>query len=154
MSVAQFENLLGEWSGAKQVFLEEEVFDSRSTASVKHNIKEQFILISYKWEFDGSPQEGLILFNSQLDERPSRSIWLDSWHMRSEIMYCVGSMGENGVVSFTGSYTVQNSPDWGWRIEIKLSDVDSLEMRMINISPQGEEALGVLAQYSRTHPSG
>ena len=43
-----------------------------------------------------------------------------------------------------------SSPDWGWRIELEVTELDEFEMRMYNISPQGEEELAVQARYDRS----
>jgi hypothetical protein len=69
--------------------------------------------------------------------------------MSSDIMHCLGIRDKEGIVALLGSYSVASSPDWGWRIELELSGIDDLELRMFNISPEGDETPGVLAQYHR-----
>lgn len=63
---------------------------------------------------------------------------------------CDGTRDDGGVVSLRGSYPAPPGPDWGWRIELENHERASLVMRMINISPEGQEALAVLAQYERS----
>lgn len=143
------DELIGDWSGESQLFLESDTFTSKTSAHIKQGMQGQFILVSYIWQFEGSSQEGLIILNSQIGEAPTRANWLDSWHMRNDIMHCSGIRDKEGVVSLLGSYSVPSSPNWGWRIELKLSGSDDLELRMFNISPECDETLGVLAQYQR-----
>jgi len=40
-------------------------------------------------------------------------------------------------------------PDWRWRFEIQTGESDDFELRMYNITPEGDEALAVRAQYWR-----
>jgi hypothetical protein len=143
------EGLIGAWFGESQLFLESDTFTSKTSAHIKQGIQGQFILVSYTWEFEGRSQEGLIIFNSRIGQAPTRANWLDSWHMGSEIMHCLGIRDKEGSVALLGSYSVASSPNWGWRIELRLSGSDDLELRMFNISPEGDETLGVLAQYQR-----
>ena len=70
------------------------------------------------------------------------------------MMVCEQKQGEKGQVRLEGSYSAPQSPDWGWRIEIEIDADASLVIRMINITPEGQEALAVLAQYTRlTEPA-
>ena len=91
------------------------------------------------------------MLRTELDQNPTGAVWLDSWHMRNEIMICDGTRDDRGVVSLQGSYPAPPGPDWGWRIEIENHEGASLVMRMINVSPEGQEALAVLAQYERSN---
>jgi hypothetical protein len=145
------EGLIGHWSGESQLFLESDTFTSKTSAHIRQGIQGQFILVSYVWEFEGSRQEGLIIFNSGIGKAPTRANWLDSWHMRNDIMHCSGIRDKEGMVALLGSYSVPSSPNWGWRIELELSGSDDLELRMFNISPDCDETLGVLAHYQRTN---
>jgi hypothetical protein len=98
---------------------------------------------------DQAPQDGLIIFSSQIDQVATKSEWLDSWHMRNDIMRCKGTMDEDGIVPVVGSYSAPSSPDWGWRIELELVEMDELGIRMFNISPEDDEAIAVRAKYKR-----
>jgi hypothetical protein len=142
--------LLGEWMGTNQLWLSpgERPHESKSTAFVSTAAQSQFINIAYTWAIENEPQDGLIICRSEIGEESSRSVWLDSWHMRNEIMLCKATMDEKGVVSLKGSYPAPPGTDWGWRIEIGHLDNSSFEIRMINITPEGQEALAVLSQYS------
>lgn len=73
--------------------------------------------------------------------------WIDSWGMDGKIMNCYGTMNEAGDIFLKGSYE-DGSPDWGWRIDIPLPTDHSLQLKMYNVSPDGEEFLAVDANYS------
>ena len=146
--MAALEKIIGSWSGDSQLFLEGDLYTCKSTANISEGIRSQFIFVSYLWDFEGTPQEGTIIFNSQVSQVPTKADWLDSWHMRNDIMTCMGTMDEKGVVALHGSYSVPSSPDWEWRIELEVID-DTLELRMFNIPPQGKEEPAVKALSDR-----
>jgi hypothetical protein len=152
MDAAQ--NWLGAWSGTKQVWLYPgaEAMVSASTAQVSTAAQGQFLVLSYAWEAEGEPQDGMILFPPETGEGAAKGVWLDSWHVKDELMVCAAT-GEGGTVTLSGSYPAPEGPDWGWRIEIGGPD-GSLVVRMTNITPQGEEALAVLAEYGRAGQAG
>jgi hypothetical protein len=54
------------------------------------------------------------------------------------------------MVVVRGSYPAPTGPDWGWRIELDLRLADQLQMRMVNITPDGQEMLAVQAVYARS----
>jgi hypothetical protein len=150
-SASQWEKLLGEWAGANQLWLApgEAAHESATMASVSSVAQGQFITIAYTWAFEDEPHDGLIIFRPDPDNGPANSVWLDSWHVKNDIMFCDGTLNDRGVLLLEGSYAAPPGPDWGWRIEIERDASDSLVIRMINISPVGQEALAVLAQYRR-----
>ena len=147
----QWQELLGNWSGTKQLWLapDAKAVQSASTAQVSPMAQGQFIALAYTWESEDEPQDGLILFQPETSDAPTRAVWLDSWHVRNDVMVCEATP-EGGVMSLNGSYPAPPGPDWGWRIEIEMGQASSLVFRMFNITPEGQEALAVLAQYERS----
>jgi hypothetical protein len=146
----QWTDLLGQWSGTKQLWLapDAEAVTSESTAQVSTVAQGQFIALAYTWAIEGQPQDGLILFPPGAGETGSRAAWLDSWHVRDDMMPCEAAQA-GSVVSLNGSYAAPPGPDWGWRIEIEAGQRDALVFRMFNITPEGQEALAVRAEYER-----
>jgi len=143
-------DLVGTWSGTSRLWLMpgEPAHDSDSTAEVESVAQGQFFILRYVWAFDGDPHDGVIVFPSGASETSARSVWLDSWHMANAIMVC-DTAHDGGVVSLHGSYSASHGPDWGWRIEIEPDEPSRFVVRMFNITPAGEEALAVLAEYNR-----
>jgi hypothetical protein len=149
MSIQNYKNLLGRWTGSNQLFFEGESYASESALSVAAAMQGQFILTTYDWALEGEPQDGLIIFASRTNTSPVRSLWMDSWHMRNDVMQCAGTRDEKGMLSLRGSYPAPEGPDWGWRIEIDPKGPDELEVRMFNLTPSGAEQLAVHGQYRR-----
>ena len=149
MNIFLPESLPGKWSGTNQLYFEGDVFASASTAQAHIAEQGQFISISYTWQFDTQAQDGRIIFQTKLGEDPTRAVWLDSWHVKRDIMVCQATQNQAGTVLIKGSYPFPPGPDWNWRIEISTTTAGLLLIRMFNISPNGLEALAVSAQYWR-----
>jgi hypothetical protein len=144
----QFQDLLGQWSGTKRLWLSPDADEIRSAsaAQVSFVAQGQFIVLSYTWEIEGESQDGMIVFPSAASETGAKSVWLDSWHTRNDLMVCDGAK-EDGTIVLRGSYPAPPGPDWGWRIEIKADQASPLVIHMFNITPEGQEMLAVLIQY-------
>jgi hypothetical protein len=119
--------------------------DSASTAAVTTVGQRKFVAITYTWEIEGQPQDGLIVF----PEQGTAATWLDSWHMGDSIWVSQASR-EGDKVVLRGSYPAPPGPDWGWRIEVGLDEGEKLAIRMFNISPEGQEWPAVTSVYERT----
>lgn len=143
--------LEGSWVGNKRVWVEPEapVRESESTAVVTLVAQGKFLEIRYTWSEGGRSQDGLLL--ARLEE-PAGAIdagWIDSWHQSQEIMRCRGEVSPEGVLSVSGHYAAPPGPDWGWRIELIPAAPGGWELKMFNITPEGQEALGVQASFTR-----
>jgi hypothetical protein len=143
-------SLVGEWAGTSRLWLPgEPTRESETTASVALTAQGKFVTIAYTWAFEGQPQDGLLLLGRETES--VHVAFVDSWHMGDVMMICRGRVHESGAVDVLGSYSVPDSPDWGWRIVIEPGD-NILRILMYNVPPEGmgEEELGVEAVYSRS----
>jgi hypothetical protein len=131
-------SLTGEWSGTKRLWLSPEAPESRSAvqAVILQVAQQKFLSIGYSWEYEGAPQDGLLLvgFNSQ--GQVEQAVWVDSWHMNDQMMLMRGESSLGGLVTLSGSYPAPPGPDWGWWIEIGPEDEASLKVLMHNVSPE------------------
>ncbi len=105
-------------------------------------------MFNYDWHHEGVAQEGMLLVGNNNEQSEVTASWIDSWGMGGKIMNCYGTTNEVGDISLRGTYEVQDNPDWGWRIDIPLPTDNSLQVKMYNVSPDGEEFLAVDASYS------
>lgn len=144
------ERLTGEWQGSSSLQVDpgEPVRDSQSWLRIKPVVKSKFVQIDYTWSEKGKQQEGLLLVGYRETGQVATAVWLDSWHMGDEFMVCQGSLDEDGTITLLGSYSASGGPDWGWRIVLWLEG-DSLQLRMLNIHPEGQELWAVRATYSK-----
>jgi GrpB-like predicted nucleotidyltransferase (UPF0157 family) len=143
--------LVGNWTGLNRLWLspDEPVRESETTATVALIAEEKFLTFRYTWADEDQPQEGFLLIGQEGDENIVQAFWIDSWHMRDTIMPCQGSLDAQGSLSVQGSYAVPTGPDWGWRIIIEPGEGNTLRLVMVNINPDGKEALAVEARYWR-----
>ena len=74
--------------------------------------------------------------------------WIDSWHNGFTVMTCDGTVNDSGVIDVRGTYPAPPGPDWGWRTVIT-PGVDTLQVVMHNIWPDGREELAVEDWFTR-----
>ena len=140
---------LGTWSGLKHLYLPGEAARVvPSSATVKPAAGQHFYTIAYTWTFDDQPQDGLLLISPISSSAATAVAWVDSWHMGERMMLCSSQADVSETINVRGSYQVEQSPDWGWRIVIR-PGLEKLRIEMYNITPEGEEMLGVEAEYTR-----
>jgi hypothetical protein len=143
--------LAGEWTGAKQLWLNptDPGRQCAATASVGTAAQGQFLTIRYTWAVDDQPQDGLLLLGSETPDALPTAVWIDSWHMAHQFMLCAGeSVGENRA-AVRGAYAAPPGPDWGWRIAVEADGAAQFRLIMHIITPDGDEALAVLASFAR-----
>lgn len=62
-----------------------------------------------------------------------------------------GQSPKSGTVpSVLGSYPAGEGPDWGWRTTLEMRGRDNLVISHYNITPGGEESIGVEIDYKRS----
>jgi hypothetical protein len=148
---AMARELVGQWEGSSLLWLSPEAPPRRcgTTASVSFVAQGRFVTVAYTWEYEGKPQEGLLLLGMDKQERALEAIWIDSWHMADKMLVCRGDADGSGEISVLGSYAAPPGPDWGWRIALRSGAAGEFQIRMYNISPGGEEEPAVEASYTR-----
>lgn len=152
MSIPQaLAELTGEWAGVKQLWLTptDPGQQSAATAAVSTAAQGQFLAIRYTWAVDGQPQDGLLLLGSETPDALPKAVWIDSWHMANQFMICAGESASEQSAAFRGAYAAPPGPDWGWRITVEADDAARFRLVMHNITPEGQEALAVLASFAR-----
>jgi len=143
--------LVGGWAGLTSTWLEPEGIptEAQMQGSVQLILGGRFVIYLYQSVVDGELQHGMFTFgyNTTLDR--FEASWVDSFHNRTAIMFCVGNALEDGF-SVLGSYPdPTGGPDWGWRTEVQLLDTDHLLITAYNISPEGESAKATESQLIR-----
>jgi Protein of unknown function (DUF1579) len=143
----------GRWTGKNRLqdphsnSLEE----SPSTATVTHILGNRFVRLDYTWAYRGAAQEGSMLIG--FDSSEATAHWIDTWHMSNKVLACKGPVVPSGELSVRGSYAAPPGPDWGWRTVIT-PGAQTLRIVMYNVTPDGQEALAVDAEYARASSKG
>jgi hypothetical protein len=146
-----FASLVGNWEGqAKTWFKPNELGD---TSPIKGSFKEildgLFVQHEYEGTLVGNTMKGMAIYGFNELKQQFECAWMDSQHQNTEIMFSTGKTYK-GKFSVLGNYSTQDlSQTWGWRTEIEINDTNNIFLRYYNISPQGEEYLGVEFDYKR-----
>ena len=140
-----FGRIAGQWSGMTTVWFEPEkpVDESPTEGSLTTVLDGKALRWEYTGAMQGKPLQGQALFAYNGQKKQYEMSWMDSFHTGSAIMFFTGKAIDSGL-SVLGSYEdPSGGPDWGWRIDIRLSSNDSLTIAMFNIFPDGNEQKGV-----------
>lgn len=143
--------LTGAWKGTKRLWLHPgaPVKESTCVATVSLAANGRFLHVGYTWQEDGL-QQGVLIIGIQKDGKTVGAAWIDSWHNGDLIMDLTGSVDTEGALDVRGSYPAPPGPDWGWRIKVRAVDATRWELRMYNITPDGQEADAVEIIFSRS----
>jgi hypothetical protein len=119
----------GAWKGPNRLWLSDPANPERSEGTITAEASR----LRYTWSFRGKPHEGEL----ELGGPPGavRGAWKDSFHMeKGTVLH--GCFAEGRLVLYV-TYSVGDSPEWGWRIEVDVRDPEHLALRMFNIEPTG-----------------
>jgi len=143
-----FAPFAGAWTGSNRLWMMpgSDPEESAGTAVVSFSGQGKFAELRYTWATEGDPEDGFIVLREL--RGGVQAVWGDSWHTPDGFYLWNGEVLD-GVVIVRGNYPAPTGPDWGWRIELDLRLAEQLQMRMVNITPDGEEMLAVQAVYSR-----
>ncbi len=144
--------LVGVWTGTKRLWMEGASGPVRSSPAelvVAPVAKGAFLSFAYTWDFEGAPQEGLLIAGNANASEAASAAWGDSWHMSGRLMHCAGQVASDGAIRLQGSYEAPPGPDWGWTIAVTQPAADALAITMCNVAPGGEPELAVQADFAR-----
>ncbi len=161
-----FTPFAGAWTGNNRLWMmpDSAAEESAATATISFSGQGKFAELRYTWATEGDPEDGLIVLREL--RGGVQAVWGDSWHTPDGFYLWNGNLQDGmvsdraglqtergaltgGLISIRGSYPAPTGPDWGWRIELDLRQGDRLQMRMVNITPDGQEMLAVQAVYTR-----
>lgn len=144
--------IVGTWSGSSRLWVSpgEPARDSETTAAIELVGNGAFATIRYTWAEGGRGQDGLIIARLAAEPDATDLVWLDSWHMGDKLMLCRRESVSEGRIAVRGSYAAPPGPDWGWRIVLESGSADRFRILMDNITPDGQEAPAVEAEYTRS----
>lgn len=142
----------GTWAGASRLYmpwpppgLEEE---SESTVEAEVAAGGLALSLRYTWVFQGKPQQGVMLVAVNAKDGSATAAWLDTFHQSAALMQLTGAHGAESV-EVKASYEAPTGPPWGWIIRLHITPEDVLHLGMDNVTPDGEVAPAVRAEYRR-----
>lgn len=148
---AHFAAYIGEWTGTARTWFEPDKLADESTwdARFYSMLDGQYLRYEYSGTVQGEAFEGKATIGYNAITQQFQMAWIDSFHQNNGILFCQGAQTPTGF-SVLGSWLPEKGSDpWGWRTEFVLIDADHLTVRAYNITPGGEEALGIETIYTR-----
>ncbi len=148
---AQLVRMAGQWEGRFRIWFEPGKLADESVqrGSIRVLLGGRVLLHEYTGRCNGELTEGVALIAYHLDEHRYETAWAESFGTGTSIMFSTGVSGDPRL-SMLGSYgDGQGGPRWGWRTAIEQPDDNTLDLRMYNITPTGDEALAVEVNYRR-----
>lgn len=144
--------MAGRWQGTARTWFEPGKLAETSPVrgQIKRVLKGMFAQHSYRGRLMGDPMIGLALIGYSLGEQQWQVAWVDSVHNGTRVMLSVSPSGASPLrPNVLGSYPAPQGPDWGWRTTLELRGRDRLLLRHFNVTPQGQESIGVEFDYRR-----
>lgn len=152
---AELAHLDGDWSGTIRVWFEpgKPASDGALRGRIRPVLGGRFVIHEYEGECMGEPHQGVAIHGYYIDRNRYESAWIDSFHTGTQMMFSTG-VPMATLHSVLGSYGGESDGEvWGWRTEIEKKSADHLLIQMFNVTPQGEQSLGVEFDYRRVHAS-
>lgn len=145
------QSLIGTWEGENNTWFEPNVIHDTSPirATIRALPGGDFIVYEYDSSLEGKPFHGIAIIAFNTNTQRFEMAWMDTFHMGTNIMMSSGDP-RDGVIAVTGSYSVGDSPVWGWRTEFRRPDADHLIVTSYNIIPDEPEAKALEATYQRS----
>ena len=90
---------------------------------------------------------GLVIYGYNENKNRFEIAWIDNQHMGSEIMFSTGE-NKNDIFSVWGKYGAGDQV-WGWKTTIEFKNAGNVIIRHYNITPDGQESIGVEIDYKK-----
>ncbi|MHA1111567.1 MAG: DUF1579 family protein [Promethearchaeota archaeon] len=146
-----FKQIVGNWEGTAITYFKPDELGDKS--QIKGTIIEVldglFLLHEYEGTLMKNKMLGLAIYGYNKNKKQFEIAWVDNQHMGPEIMFSKARNTDNKF-SVLGHYTGADENDvWGWRTILEHIDPDNLVIQHFNITPDGQEYLGVDIDYKR-----
>jgi hypothetical protein len=148
-----FTCMVGNWEGVAKTWFNPDELSDESTVkgTMRLILGGRFLLHEYQGSMNGKPLEGVVIYGNQLSLGKFQSIWVDSFHTGTDMMFSEGKRNDASL-NVTGIYvyvTPEKEHTWGWRTEISLINENELLITAYNISPESEESKATELLYMR-----
>lgn len=154
---ARLARMAGRWSGSAKTYVDPSVPEpevARWQGTIEMVLGGRFLRFTYASRAMGQPIAGELTLAYEKGDRIYRMSWIDSAHTSSAILVSeskpVPESSTASIISAFGTYFAgEGQPRWGWRTELDDQTEGALRIRMFNVTPDGEESLGVDIELAR-----
>ena len=132
-ALARLASIEGRWTGQTTLWMEPEKppLEGRFTLTAERVAEGEAVLVRYDGKHGDEDAIGALLLGFDRQKREVHATWVDSFHTGDGPMVLTGPLRDDVVADLVGTYYWEGQP-FGWRIEIRRSDSDTLEWRMFN----------------------
>ncbi len=158
---ARLARLAGRWTGTARTYCDPsnpelaEVAPWDGTSEML--LGGRFLRFVYVSRAMGQPIAGELTVAYDNGDRLFRMSWIDSLHTSATILVSeskpLPESGAMATISAFGTYFAsEGEPRWGWRTELDDRTAGALRVRMFNVTPAGEESIGVEIDLTHEDP--
>lgn len=136
--------LAGSWSGRSTTWFEpgapglEAPFNARAVMVMGG----RFLELRYDSALDGKDFSGVLVVGFEGARKLHVATWMDEFHTGTAMMLLEGAPSGGTMPDMRGSWYAGDEK-WGWRIAFAPEGKDRLTLRMWNVTPAGEDQLGL-----------
>jgi hypothetical protein len=144
-------SLAGHYAGTTHTFFEPDApaTQSEDTLYVEPILGGRFVRLQWFGSLSEKPRQGELLLGYHVDAGEHELTWVDTFHTGSAMQSFRGKP-DGDSVQVRGSY-LAGDQRWGWTFRFtKQGDV--LQMRCLNVSPQGEEYRAIETDFRVAYP--
>jgi hypothetical protein len=155
---ARLARMAGHWTGTAKTYADPNNPEAAEVApwngTIEMLLSGRFLRFAYVSRAMGQPIAGELTIAYEKGDRLFRMSWIDSLHTSPAILVSeskpVPEGGDAGTISAFGTYFAgEGQPRWGWRTELDDRTDSALRIRMFNVTPDGEESIGVEIDLTR-----
>jgi hypothetical protein len=132
-ALARLASIEGRWTGQTTLWMEPEKppLEGPFTLTAEPVAEGEAVLLRYEGKHGGETAAGMLLLGFDRDHNQVHATWVDSFHTGNGPMVLTGPLRDGIVADVVGTWYWEGQP-FGWRIEIRRGDRDTLEWRMFN----------------------
>ncbi len=144
-----FDDMAGKWTGTNKIWFKpngEINFENDTEEVIEFIFGGKFLLHTTRMRINEELHEGSRIISYIDKDEMFKSTWIDTFHNGVDIMIQEGT--DIDKLSLLGNYKAGDQL-WGWRTEYHLKNMNELIISHYNITPEGEEYLGVESSLNR-----
>ena len=137
--------LVGRWRGTARTLMgpDADPLEAPWEGEVTSLLGGRFVRFTYRSSVQGTLIAGDMTLAYEAGEKQWRISWIDSFHTSPAILVSTGPAKDGPINVFAKYFAAEGHPHWGWRSEVHDPDGDGWTVRMFNVTPEGEELLGI-----------